>query len=641
MYLKAATYPVNLGIFGMWVLIIFFGAHALLALIFWRSTNKFFWISLFGALAAYFALIVFYNPTHKQFILDASSDHLSYNVNWPSSFTNNGFETVVVKDIAFLSKFMNTTSGGVRPAGAMHSTSPLMSTKGSRYVLDLQQLSGILGYNGTHIKARAGTKIGDVLKYLAVYRKTLRGVGVYTGEQTIAGGFSTSLSGIELQSFSQFATWAKTVDGIGSIVEWDDLYYLRDSMGMLGVIVELEFEVFDYYDLEATIHEEATMDDLISYAFDGDVFAFDSITTLYADHTKIKSVSYQRLGGRNATATSVKGDNDGRVDEYVLNLIDYFLIPISFVLPLHLALPLVQPFILNDNGPKTSISRDTHVAGLAFLEYRVPASSCKAFLHDIVMQPQDGLVKVKFLRTRNDTCLAYRENTCKLELYIPAHNVINTYETIAWKHGGYSHWGKYLGGNVTKQFETFPCWAQFKDLQNVHDPHGRFMNEYLTGVEYPYWNEMTRLWAFYGIFAVVLVMHPVWFMYLLIYFLITCKRDKKGETGDTKRDANSETTALLVDDNVDETPADENDTSEPDGESADSPDKATAAVDAAAEQQKVFAQMMLLQQQQQQQAQYAQMYEQMQQQSYQQQYQQQAYQQQQQAYQQQPPKNRF
>ena len=102
-----------------------------------------------------------------QFLLDASADHLSYDVNWPSSFRNSGFETVDVTDIAFLSNFMKTTSGRVRPAGGMQSTSPLLSTLGSHYVLDLQKLSGILAYNGTHIKAGAGTRIEDVQKYLA------------------------------------------------------------------------------------------------------------------------------------------------------------------------------------------------------------------------------------------------------------------------------------------------------------------------------------------------------------------------------------------------------------------------------------------------------------------------------------------
>ncbi|KAJ1465655.1 hypothetical protein T484DRAFT_1757260, partial [Baffinella frigidus] len=272
--------------------------------------------------------------------------------------------------------FMRTTTGGMRPAGSMHSYSPLVSALGCRYVIDIRQLDQIVFFNGSHVRAGAGATIESIQKHLAIYKKTFRGIGSYTG-QTLAGGFSTSLAGIEMVAFSQFATWAKTVNAFGDIVEWNDLYYLRDSMGMMGVIVELEFRVFDNYDFAATVHS-SSVEDLISIGASANVDAFDSITTLFSDHSSIKSVSYQRIGG----PTSVR-DDGAKVADSVLNLIDYFVTPLSFVIPFHNFVPLVEPNIVNKDEQLATIARDTHVFGLTFLDYRIPRSNCTAFFSSL------------------------------------------------------------------------------------------------------------------------------------------------------------------------------------------------------------------------------------------------------------------
>ncbi|KAJ1467141.1 hypothetical protein T484DRAFT_2389454 [Baffinella frigidus] len=318
---------------------------------------------------------------------------------------------------------MRTTTGNMRPAGSMHSYSPLVSALGCRYVLDIRQLDQIVFFNGSHVRARAGATIESIQKHLAIHQKTFRGIGSYTG-QTLAGGFSTSLAGIEMVAFSQFATWAKTVNAFGDIVEWNDLYYLRDSMGMMGVIVELEFQVFDNYDFAATVHS-SSVEDLLSIGTAANVDAFDSITTLYADHTSIKSVSYQRVGG----PTSIR-DDGAKVSDSVLNLIDYFVNPLSFVVPFHNFVPLVEPNIVNKNEQLATIARDTHVFGLTFLDYRIPRSNCTAFFSSLVANPQDGIVRIKLLDSRDDTCLAYNQAMCKIELYVPAHKTVITYEKI-------------------------------------------------------------------------------------------------------------------------------------------------------------------------------------------------------------------
>ena len=523
----------------MWVLVAFFLIHILIAYLFKRYISPTFWISLFSTFAVYFLLLTFYNPGHKQYTLDISSERRSYNVNWGSTVVNSNFETIFVHDIAYLQNFMRTTTGGMRPVGSMHSYSPVVSTLGCQYLIDIRQLNAIVSYNGSHIRAGAGATIESIQQYLATYDKTFRGIGGYTG-QTLAGGFSTSLAGIEMVAFSQFATWAKTVNAVGDIVEWNDLYYLRDSIGMMGVIVELEFQVFDNYDLELTVHS-SSVEDLLTIGGATTVDAFDSITTLYSDHTSIKSVSYQRID----STGNIHG-NGAKLDDSVLNLIDYFVSPLSFVAPFYTFVPFMESSIVHENEQLATIARDTPVSGLTFLEYRIPRSNCSAFFSKLVANPQDGVVRIKLLDSRNDTCLAATQATCKIELYIPAHKNIITYETLVWEYGGYSHWGKYFDGDITKQLKRFPCWPEFEKLRKLQDPTDRFLNSYLQGVEYQYWHGGGRLWIFYIIFISMLFFHPIWFMYMFIHYIIEHRGTDIGAITDM------ENLGLLADADIDQ-----------------------------------------------------------------------------------------
>jgi FAD/FMN-containing dehydrogenase len=504
----------------MWILVGVFSILLVAAYIFKFCISRRFWISLLSALSAFFLLLTFYNPQHVQYILNISSARVAYDVNWGSTVVNRNFDTITVPDIPYLQNFIRTTTEGLRPAGSMHSYSPLVSTLGCRYVIDIRKLDEIVFYNGSHIRAGAGATIESIQQHLFIYKKTFRGIGSYTG-QTLAGGFSTSLAGIEMVAFSQFATWAKTVNAFGDTVEWNDLYYLRDSMGMMGVIVELEFQVFDNYDLEATIHS-SSVEDLISIGSSENVDAFDSLTTLYADHASITSVSYQRVGG-----TSIVRGDEIKIDDNILNLVDYFVTPLTFVVPFYNFLPLIDKNIINKDEQLATIAQDTHAYSLTMIDYRIPRSNCSAFFSRLVANPQDGIVRIKLLDSRNDACLAYNQAMCKIELYVPAHKNIITYERLAWEYGGYSHWGKYFRGDITEQLKRFPCWTKFEEMRKLQDPTDRFLNSFLRGEDYQYWHGGGRLWIFYIIFIIILVIHPIWFTYESVEYIIKRKRLKK------------------------------------------------------------------------------------------------------------------
>ena len=441
----------------------------------------------------------FYNPNHVQPFIDISDYHFSYNVNWGSTFVNRDVNVFKPDNVTHLQAYLSDTVHPVRVTGSMHSYSPLVHTES---MIDVRALDKILWYNGTHIRAQAGATIDKVQSYLAEYQKTLRGIGSITA-QTLAGGFSTSLSGIEMCSFSQFATYAVTLDASGQRVEWHDLFFLRDSMGLMGVIVELEFQVFDNHAFTHTSHRRS-----LKYLFDGSHDAFDSILTFHSDRERILTVSYS------ANKTPVPIRPVEGISIFMRELVDYVVTPMTFWIPMHVFFGVLESSVRPDFEQLATIGHDAPLHGYVFIDYRIPLQNCTDFIS--MMQKQDGFIRIKLLNFRSDTCLAYSEKTCKVELYIPQHTRIKTYEPLAREFGGYSHWGKYYRGNITTQFETFECFDQFEQIRQQQDPTDRFKNAYLRGEPFEYWHGRHRLWLFH-------ILIPLFF----ILQIWTCLRPKE------------------------------------------------------------------------------------------------------------------
>lgn len=420
-------------------------------------------------------LLLFFNPQHQQITLTPSSSHWSYKVNWGSTFTNPKATLYRPANVETLREYLKTSSHKVRVAGSMHSYSPLVQT--DSVVIHLGNFVGVIFKNDTHIRCHAGMKISEVQDVLAKDKQTLRGLGGIK-EQTLAGGFSTSLSGIEQVAFSQFATYAKTVSADGSIREWHDLYYLRDSMGLLGIIVELEFVIFPYTYFHAS-HHSRTLPRLLPT---NPVDAFDSILFLH-DTNEIHITEFTKLEEPIPFETPQKTSFLPEFNDIVVSpLLHWFrLSDFSFVL---------ETSIDSPNRRIDHLGADLPIHGTTFLDYRVPVESCIEFIRQLPVQ--DAIVRVKLLSSRSDACLAGTTAMCKVELYVSSHDIPVTSEALVRQYGGYSHWGKYYAGNILEQFRTFACYSNFTKLQRKLDPNSRFVNEYLSGVPYQYWQSTVR-----------------------------------------------------------------------------------------------------------------------------------------------------
>ena len=147
----------------------------------------------------------------------------------------------------------------VRVAGAGHSFTPVVATDG--LLLDLRGLGGIRSIDAERRRVVVGpaTTIGEFGEPLWGAGLALANQGDIVAQQ-IAGAVSTAThgSGLRLGCFSSSVRRVRLVNAFGDVVEIgeDDprrLHAAQVSVGMLGIITELELEVAPAYRLRERI----------------------------------------------------------------------------------------------------------------------------------------------------------------------------------------------------------------------------------------------------------------------------------------------------------------------------------------------------------------------------------------------------
>jgi len=145
----------------------------------------------------------------------------------------------------------------VRVAGAGHSFTPVVATDG--LLLDLRGLPRITAVDQERRRVVCGpaTTVGDFGEPLWEAGLALANQGDIVAQQ-IAGACATAThgSGLEKPCFSAAIRRARLVTADGSVREidgGDELHALQVSVGMLGVVTELELEVAAAYRLREQV----------------------------------------------------------------------------------------------------------------------------------------------------------------------------------------------------------------------------------------------------------------------------------------------------------------------------------------------------------------------------------------------------
>ncbi len=151
----------------------------------------------------------------------------------------------------------------VRVGGSGHSFTPLVTTPGT--VLDLRRMPAEVVVDGSAARARipAGMRLSDVGPALWREGFAIANQGD-VDVQTVGGALSTGTkgSGVRHGTMSSRMTGASIVDGTGEVVRIGDdrpdlLHAVQVSLGLLGVVLEVELSVVPRYTLR---EQNAIMD---------------------------------------------------------------------------------------------------------------------------------------------------------------------------------------------------------------------------------------------------------------------------------------------------------------------------------------------------------------------------------------------
>lgn len=179
--------------------------------------------------------------------------------NWVGNQSFSPAAVVQARDEDEVVRAVREARGGVRVAGAGHSFTPIVETSGT--LLDLSAMRGVVAADAgrRRVTALPATLISDFYEPLWEAGLALRNQGDIDTQQ-IAGAVATAThgSGIGNPSLAGFVRRVRLVTGSGEIREIgedepDLLRAAQVSVGMLGVVTELELEVTEAYRLKQQV----------------------------------------------------------------------------------------------------------------------------------------------------------------------------------------------------------------------------------------------------------------------------------------------------------------------------------------------------------------------------------------------------
>ena len=462
----------------------------------------FLWLIYFTIYAIIVSLL---NGTHYSSVFFMSKFGNKYI--WGETVSYKPEQIMIPKEINTLKKIVKACTK-CRVVGSRHSFSPLIVTNETQ--IDLKYIKGIISDTGSEVTYLAGTTIEEVLIYLSQRNRTLHGMGSIHS-QTLGGALSTSLVGVFPTSFSSHVTKVKSLNSEGEEVIWNNPYFVRNSMGMLGVIIEVTLKTYDNKLTEYT-SSKMFIQDILTFWNTSNFIASDTSFTLdkIRDNRKVPTVYNYETNKTFQTQYPLYWNSDDSL------LFELFVSPISwfFYFITHDTLNMA----INPQNRETALlGVDREQYGFTYTDYIVPLESCYDVLKNIAeIDNYNPLVRMKYLKDYNTSCLDPTQTpSCRLEFY-ESHSKTNAYEKIKevqnviFQHNGFVHWGKIFLGDITGQMARFPCYALFEEKRVQQDPTKKFINDYLEGKPTEYNTYGQRKW--------ILGFHFLCIIPLIFYF---------------------------------------------------------------------------------------------------------------------------
>lgn len=395
----------------------------------------------------------------------------------------------------------------VRTVGAGHSFSP--AAAGEQVMMNLDKLSGIVNVDADTKRVRllAGTRLRNVPDLLEPFGLALTNQGD-VDPQSVAGAISTSThgTGISYTGFAGTVTGLTLVDASGELRRYDideDPELLRlvtVSIGALGVVVEVEMQCVDTFDLlaeETSEDFEEVLDTFLERSR-----AVDHFECYWFPHsTNAMTKSNTRLapdqpapGGEPPHRSKLRSFID---DELISNGV------FAAALQLGKVKPSLIPSINRISADAMSRSRYRARAHKVFvaprrvrfheMEYAVPIEAGPDTVREIRRTIDRKNWRVPFpleLRTTAADDVALSTANGRESMYIAIHAphfsdptaLFADLEPILRAAGGRPHWGKMHTLGAAELSELYPRFGEFVALRDQMDPQRSFGSQYLSRV---------------------------------------------------------------------------------------------------------------------------------------------------------------
>ncbi len=392
----------------------------------------------------------------------------------------------------------------VRTVGGGHSFTPVAA--GTDAMISLDKLAGIVKVDTETKRVRflAGTRLHRIPEYLQPFGLALANQGDID-VQSVAGAISTSThgTGINWTGFAGTVTGLSLIDASGQRRDYsidtdpDALRLVTVSLGALGVIVEVEMQCVDAFDLLA--EEGAESLDAVLDSWEERSRAVDHYEAFWFPHTDRAMVKSNTRLAPGAPAPGGEPKVRGKFTRFIEDdLIGNGAFAAS--LAVARAIPRAAPMLNNIAAGAMAANRYRSRAHDVFatprrvrfheMEFAVPLEAGPEAVREINREFERRNWLIPFpleLRTTAADDVALSTSTGRESMYIAFHvpKAMNPHEyfphiqDVLKAAGGRPHWGKMHTLGREDFAEMYPRFDEFCTLREQMDPSRKFGSAHL------------------------------------------------------------------------------------------------------------------------------------------------------------------
>jgi FAD-linked oxidoreductase len=415
--------------------------------------------------------------------------------NWSGSQQCLPSARVAPGSIGELQELLAVGTGIVRPVGAGHSFTPLVTTEGT--IVSLSRLSGLVDHNPETLQAtlRAGSRLGDLGQPLEEVGQALVNMPDIDS-QALAGCLATAThgTGAGIGCMSTFIEGLQLVDAHGELHNCDrsqnaELFEAaRVSLGALGVITQVRLQNVAPYRLRReTVWRE--FDEILAIA-DSEADKHRNFEFYYIPFSGMGFTDAHDITDEPISSTEKIDGNEGARDlQLARDMLSWS--PRLRELVLGSYMKTLSDEVTVENSWKNYASERN--VRFNEMEYHLPRENGLPALQEIRTTLETRFpevffpIEVRYVQA-DDIWLSpfYQRDCCSIavhrffeEDYKPYFRAI---EPIFRKYGGRPHWGKLNTLQQADFRKLYPRWDDFAAVRAEMDPDGRFLNPYLAGL---------------------------------------------------------------------------------------------------------------------------------------------------------------